>query len=42
MTITWAVPPDAEAGTYRVRYFGDTAAGPFTGTTAPFDVGRST
>ncbi|WP_308377876.1 neutral/alkaline non-lysosomal ceramidase N-terminal domain-containing protein [Streptomyces sp. ISL-98] len=42
VTITWAVPPDAAAGTYRVRYFGDTAAGPFTGTTAPFDVGRST
>ncbi|MBO0842564.1 MAG: neutral/alkaline ceramidase [Nocardioides sp.] len=49
-TITWAVPTDAAAGTYRIRYYGDahgTLVGlsgvggltPFTGTSPTFTVG---
>ena len=41
VTVTWDIPPDAAAGTYRIRYSGDAAAedgalSAFTATTAPF------
>ncbi|MFI6643996.1 neutral/alkaline non-lysosomal ceramidase N-terminal domain-containing protein [Streptomyces sp. NPDC050504] len=38
--ITWTFPPDAVSGPYRIRYHGDTAAGPFTGESAEFELGR--
>ncbi|HVS68388.1 MAG TPA: neutral/alkaline ceramidase [Mycobacteriales bacterium] len=43
ITITWDVPADAEAGEYRIRYFGDAADGagtltPFTGTSPTFSI----
>ncbi|MFD5099935.1 neutral/alkaline non-lysosomal ceramidase N-terminal domain-containing protein [Streptomyces albidochromogenes] len=41
VTVTWDVPPDTPPGTYRIRYFGDTADGPFTGTTTPFAWNRT-
>jgi len=43
VTVTWDIPPDATAGTYRIRYLGDAAAeggepSAFTATTTPFVV----
>lgn len=36
--ITWDFPQDAAPGPYRIRYHGDTAAGPFTGESAVFEL----
>ncbi|OEJ50331.1 neutral/alkaline non-lysosomal ceramidase N-terminal domain-containing protein [Streptomyces agglomeratus] len=41
VTVSWHVPEDTPSGLYRIRYFGDTATGPFTGTTEPFEWNRT-
>ncbi|MET9519216.1 neutral/alkaline non-lysosomal ceramidase N-terminal domain-containing protein [Streptomyces sp. NPDC002994] len=41
VTVTWDVPADTPPGVYRIRYFGDTATGPFTGTTETFEWNRT-
>lgn len=41
VTVTWDVPDDTPSGHYRIRYFGDTATGPFAGTTEPFEWNRT-
>ncbi|MEU5435308.1 neutral/alkaline non-lysosomal ceramidase N-terminal domain-containing protein [Streptomyces sp. NPDC020719] len=38
-TVTWTVPPATPPGRYRLAYHGDTAKGPFTGVSEPFDIG---
>ncbi|HET6856823.1 MAG TPA: neutral/alkaline non-lysosomal ceramidase N-terminal domain-containing protein [Streptomyces sp.] len=38
VTVTWDVPADTAPGSYRLRYFGDTASGPFSGATDTFEV----
>ncbi|MFF4183220.1 neutral/alkaline non-lysosomal ceramidase N-terminal domain-containing protein [Streptomyces sp. NPDC001691] len=38
-TVTWNIPADTPAGAYRVAYHGDSAKGPFTGVSGPFEVG---
>jgi neutral ceramidase len=35
-TITWNIPPDTPAGTYRVVYHGNTRSAPFTGASRAF------
>ncbi|RCH70575.1 alkaline ceramidase [Streptomyces sp. SDr-06] len=38
-TVTWNIPADTPPGAYRVGYHGDSAKGPFTGVSGPFEVG---
>ena len=37
-TVIWDIPDGMAPGRYRIRYHGDTIAGPFSGATDPFDV----
>ncbi|WP_369381338.1 neutral/alkaline non-lysosomal ceramidase N-terminal domain-containing protein [Streptomyces sp. cg36] len=39
-TVTWHAPADTPAGRYRLAYHGDTAKGPFTGVSEPFEINR--
>ncbi|MFI1171818.1 neutral/alkaline non-lysosomal ceramidase N-terminal domain-containing protein [Streptomyces melanogenes] len=38
-TVVWNVPPGTAPGRYRLAYHGDTAKGPFTGVSGPFEIG---